>query len=96
MRKLISSLPVALFLAPAAARTLAEPGTIPTSLVRVTKTDASNELEALIGVAVLTNDDDGGYGSIREPDSSEACVENRLCGPNHICCEGLCTACHCC
>ena len=96
MRKLISSLRFALFLAAAVARTLAEPGTIPTSLVRVTKTDAPIELEALIGVAVSTNDDDGGYRSVREPDSSEACVENRLCGPNHICCEGLCTACHFC
>lgn len=97
MRKLTSLL--ALFLAAVglatAAPSLAEPGTISISLVRVTKTDIPTELEALIGVAVSTNANDGsGYRSTIEPDSSEACVENRLCGPGRICCEGVCTVCH--
>jgi hypothetical protein len=81
MRELTSSL--ALFLA---ASSLA----IASSFVRVAQeTDIPNELEALIGVA-----NDGGYRSTIEPDSLEACVGNRLCGPGRICCEGVCTVCH--
>ena len=76
------------------AAALAEPGIIPGSLVRVTETDVPDE--ALIGLAVSTNANDDGHRSIIEPDSSESCVGNKLCGPGHICCDGVCTVCHFC
>ena len=77
------------------AAALAEPSmAIPSSLVRVTETDIPDE--ALIGLAVSTNANDDGHRSMIEPYSSEACVENRLCGPGHICCEGVCMVCHFC
>jgi len=49
-------------------------------------------MKPLSGWPVLTNANDGDYHSATfEPDSLEACAENRFCGPGHICCEGICT-----
>lgn len=81
--------------AAAPSRLTLEPDTIPSSFVRVTETNIPNKLEALTaGVAVSINVNDGSYRSTKEPGSSEACFENRLCGPGHICCEAVCTVCH--
>lgn len=94
MRKLTSSL--ALFLAAAAALSLAEPDTISSSLVRrVTETDIPNELKPLIGLAVSSinaNDSPSFCLSPIGPASSDEapCVGIRSCGPGCICCEGVC------